>query len=106
MQYAVKLYTNKHNPTHENGFSPQYRNMFDNKPNAIKPFGLRMEKHLHDANIRLECIADYSILNSPAWRLQTPSILLHINKDNIKQDTSVDEYKAELNEVRSFFKEY
>ena len=106
MQYTVKLYTNKHNPTHKIVFSPQYRNLFDNKPNAIKPFGLRMEKHLHDADIRLEYIADYSIPNTPPWRLQTPSILLHINKDKTKQDTSVDEYKTEFNEVRSFFKEY
>ena len=80
MQYAVKLYTNKHNPTHKIVFSPQYRNLFDNKPNAIKPFGLRLEKHLHDADIRLEYIADYSIPNTPPWRLQTPSILLHLTR--------------------------
>ena len=61
--------------------------MFDNKPNAIKPFGLRMEKHLHDADIRLEYIADCSIPNTPPWRLQT-LILLDINKDKTKQDTS------------------
>ena len=54
MRYAFKLYTNKHNPTRKSVFSPQYRNLFDNKPIAIKPFGLRMEKHLHDVDIRLE----------------------------------------------------
>ena len=106
MQYAVKLYTDKHNTTHEFVFSPQYRNLFNNKPNTIPPFGLRMEKHLHDLDIMLEYIADYSIPDTPPWRLQTPSIILHINKDKTKQDTNVDEYTTEFNKVRSFVKEY
>ena len=36
-------------------------------------------------------------------RLQTPSILLYINKDKTKQDTSADEYKTKFNKATSFF---
>ncbi len=67
MQYAIKLYTNQNNPTKAIVFDNQNQHLFDNKPNAIKPFGLRISQHLQDANIELEYIDKYSIPRTPSW---------------------------------------
>ena len=40
MQYALKLKSNLSNPTYETVFEPQYKTLFENKPNMIPSFGI------------------------------------------------------------------
>jgi len=75
MQYALKLYSNKLNPTFEIVFNYPLIDRYQLHPNSIQPFGLRIKPELEQAGINLEYIADYKVPNTPPWRLITPTIL-------------------------------
>ena len=59
LQYLLKLKSNHSNPTHKIVFKPQYKRLFERKPNVIPPFGIRMEPIADNLGIDTECIADY-----------------------------------------------
>ena len=42
LQYAIRLAANQRNPAFKVTFSPQFLELYEHKPNAIKPFGLRI----------------------------------------------------------------
>ena len=42
LQYAIRLAANKRYPAFKVTFSPQFLELYEHKPNAIKPFGLRI----------------------------------------------------------------
>merc|ERR1711893_368091 len=43
LQYAIKLKSLPHNPAYEVTFNPQFTDLFENKPSAIPPFGIRIK---------------------------------------------------------------
>ena len=67
LQYFLKLNSNPFNPTHKVVFKPQYKVLFQRKPNAIPPFGIRMQPHVENLNIDTEAIADFKIPHIPLW---------------------------------------
>ena len=52
LQYAVRLAANPSNPAHEVTFPPNYVNLYEQKPKAIKSFGIRISPLLESANIK------------------------------------------------------
>ena len=56
MQYALKLKSNPSNPTYESVFEPHYKTLFENKPNMIPSFGIRISsefgQHCRLQNLR------------------------------------------------------
>ena len=52
LQYAMRLAANPSNPAHEVTFPPNYVNLYEQKPKAIKPFGIRISPLLESANIK------------------------------------------------------
>ena len=42
MQYAIRLAANPSNPAHEVTFPPNYVDLCEQKPKAIKSFGIRI----------------------------------------------------------------
>ena len=52
MQYAIRLAANPSNPAHEVTFPPKYVNLYEQKPKAIKSFGIRISPLLESANIK------------------------------------------------------
>ena len=65
MQYALKLKSNPSNPTYETVFEPQYKTLFENKPNMIPSFGIRISSELENTNLDLDNIADFKISDVP-----------------------------------------
>ena len=51
LQYAIRLAANQRNPAFKVTFSPQFLELYEHKPNAIKPFGLRILPLLESSNI-------------------------------------------------------
>ena len=51
LQYAIKLAANPSNPAFRVTFSPQFSELYELKPRAIKPFGLRVSPLLESSNI-------------------------------------------------------
>ena len=52
MQYAIRLIANPSNPAHEVTFPPNYVHLYEQKPKAIKSFGIRISPLLESANIK------------------------------------------------------
>ena len=52
LQYAITLAAYPSNPAHEVTFPPTYVDLYEQKPKAIKPFGIRISPLLESANIK------------------------------------------------------
>ena len=50
LQYAVRLAANPSNPAHEVTFPPDYVDLYEQMPKAIKSFGIRISPLLESAN--------------------------------------------------------
>ena len=83
LQYAIRLAANPSNPAHEVTNPPNYFNLYEQKPKAIKSFGIRISPLLESANIRPQNIEKHFTLNFPAWCMKPPVILfdLHSGKN-------------------------
>ena len=50
LQYAIRLAANSSKPAHEITFPPKYVDLYKQKPNAIKSFGIRISPLLESTN--------------------------------------------------------
>ena len=71
MQFA----TNPSNPAHEVTFPPNYVDVHEQKPKAIKSFGIRISPLLESANIKPQNIEKHFTPNIPAWCMKQAEIL-------------------------------
>ena len=72
LQFALKLKSNRSNPTYNTVFRPNYFTLFQNKPNAIPIFGIRIAPTLNSTGIKVRNIQSKSILNIPPWTIKLP----------------------------------
>ena len=75
LQYAIRLAANPSNPAHEVTFPPNYVNLYEQKPKAIKSFGIRISPLLESANIKPQNIEKHFTPNIPALCMKPPEIL-------------------------------
>ena len=85
MQYALKLKSNPSNPTYETVFEPQYKTLFENKPNMIPSFGIRISSEFENMNLDLDNIADFKISDVPPWTFSQPRVLFSLHNDKKSQ---------------------
>ena len=82
LQNATRLAANPSNPAFTVTFSPQFLDIYERKPNKIRPFGLRVLPLLkiNPENIKKEFITDI-----PSWCIRKPNILfdLHTKKKSV-----------------------
>ena len=52
LQYAIRLADNPSHPAHEVTFPPNYVELYEQKPKAIKSFGIRVSPLLESTNIK------------------------------------------------------
>ena len=52
LQYAIRLAANPSNPAHEVTFPPNYVDLYEQKPKAIKSFGIRISPLVESVNIK------------------------------------------------------
>ena len=79
LQYAIRLAANPLNPAHEVTFPPNYVNIYEQKPKAIKSFGIRISPLLESANIKPQNIEKHFTPNIPAWCMKPPEILFDLH---------------------------
>lgn len=80
LQYALKLQTNKFNPTYLKAFQTKNTDLYNRKPKAIRPFSLRIKEPLKTVCPNLNNIEDYNIPKVPPWKLDRPLIDLSLTK--------------------------
>ena len=79
LQYAIRLAANPSNPAHEVTFPPNYVDLYEQKPKAIKSFGIRISQLLKSANIKPQNIENHFTPNIPAWCMLPPEIIFDLH---------------------------
>ena len=66
-------------------FSPQFLDIYERKPNTIRPFGLRVLPLLESSKINPKNIEKQFITDIPSWCIRKPNILfdLHTSKRSV-----------------------
>ena len=67
LQFGIKLKSNRLNPTYNTVFRPNFFSLFENKPNAIPTFGIRIAPALTAAGIKVRNIKANSVIDTPPW---------------------------------------
>ena len=76
LEYAIRLAANPSNPVHEVTVPPNCVNLYEQKPKAIKSYGIRISPLLKSANIKPQNIEKHFTPNIPAWCMKPPAYFL------------------------------
>jgi ribonuclease HI len=106
LQYILKLKSNPKNPAYGCVFKPNFKTLFEAKPNAIPTLGLRLAQHIQDCGINLDNLCKYSISPTPPWTLQSATFIYELHYLGKKDDTPPTMFQAKLNELLSVFDGY
>ena len=102
LQYILKLKCNPLIPAHKVVFNPQYKRLFERKPNAIPPFGIRLEPHITILNVDLDSIAEYEIPEIPPWTMGTAEFRFDLTSDK-KSETDPSTFQVLYNEIKEHY---
>ena len=80
LQYGVKLMSNEVNPAYSAVFQSNIVATYEAKERAIKPLGLRIEKHLDGVGFHSHVIAPYTVMKTPPWKLIVPTVYFDLCK--------------------------
>ena len=105
LQYAIRLAANPSNPAHEVTFQPNYVDLYEQKPKAIKSFGIRISPLLEAANIKPQNVEKHFTSNIPNWCVKQPDILLdsHTGK---KSESNLHILKFDFSRYKNFQQVY
>ena len=109
LQYAIRLAANPSNPAYKITFPPHISedivNLYENKPNVIKPFGLRIQPLLTSAKINPNTIEENSVPEIPSWCIRKPSIIFSLHSGK-KSETNPDLLKQDFHELQLYYADY
>ena len=105
LQYAIRLAANPSNPAHKVTFPPNYVNLYERKPKAIKSFGIRISPLLESANIKPQNIEKHFTPNIPAWCMKPPKILFDLHSGK-KSESNPHILKDDFRKMQSRYKNY
>ena len=109
LQYAIRLAANPSNPTFKVTFAPHISqdliDLYDNKPNAIRSFGLRIAPLLTSANINKEQIEIHSVCEIPSWCIRKPTIDLSLHSEK-KSESNPHLLKQNFHELQSYYSDH
>ena len=109
LQYAIRLAANPSNPTFKATFPPHISqdiiDLYDNKPNAIRSFGLRIAPLLTSANINKEQIETHSVPEIPSWCIRKPKIDLSLHSEK-KSESNPHLLKQNFHDLQSFYSDH
>ena len=105
LQYATRLAANPSNPAFKVTFSPHFSEIYERKPTAIRPFGLRVLPLLDSTNINPTNIEKHFVTEIPSWCMKKPDILfdLHTSKKSFSDSLIM---KQNFHILQSRYTEY
>ena len=95
LQYSTKLKSCPSNPAYDCTFNLKYKQHFERKEKAIKPFGLRMMSNLQESKIPLINIHESIFPQTPPWIIKTPKVILEL-KEHSKTKTHPSTYQEKF----------
>ena len=102
LQYILKLKCNPLNPTHKIVFNPQYKRLFERKPNAIPPFGIHLEPYIINLDVDQDNIAEYKIPEISPWTMGTAEFRFDLTSDK-KSETNQNTFQVRYNEIKEYY---
>ena len=105
LQYAIRLAANPSNPAHEVTFPPNYVDLYEQKPKAIKSFCIRISPLLESANIKPQNIEKHFTPNIPAWCMKPPEILFDLHSGK-KSESNPHILKDDFRKMQRRYKNY
>ena len=105
LQYGVKLMSNEVNPAYSAVFQSDIVATYEAKERAIKPLGLRIERHLDGVGFHTHVIAPYTMMKTPPWKLIVPTVCFDLCKYK-KSDTDPTLYRLHYSEWLESFTDY
>ena len=105
LQYGVKLMSNEVNPAYSAVFQPDIVATYEAKERAIKPFGLRIERHLDGVGFHTHVIVPYTVMKTPPWKLIVPTVCFDLCKYK-KIDNDPTLYRLHYSELLESFTDY
>ena len=109
LQYAIRLAANPSNPTFKVTFPPHISqdiiDLYDNKPNAIRSFELRIAPLLTSANINKEQIETHSVPEIPSWCIRKPTIDLSLHSEK-KSESNPHLLKQNFHDLQSYYSDH
>ena len=105
LQYAIRLAANPSNPAHKVTFPPNYVDLYEQKPKAIKSFGIRISPLLEAANIKPQNVEKHFTPNIPAWFVKELDILFDLHS-GIKSESNPHMLKDDFRRLQSRYKNY
>ena len=105
LQYGVKLMSNEVNPAYSAVFQSDIVATYEAKEMAIKPLGLRIERHLDEVGFHTHVIAPYTVMKTPPWKLIVPTVCFDLCKYK-KIDTEPTLYRLHYSELLESFTDY
>ena len=80
LQYYIKLTSCPQNPAYNCIMETRYKNLFENKEKAIKPFNLRIQTLLNEIKINPKIIHNTILPKTVPWTINQPIIKLDLTK--------------------------
>ena len=109
LQYAIRLAANPSNPTFKVTYAPHISqdlvDLYDNKPTAIRSFGLRIAPLLTSANINKEQIETHSVSEIPSWCIRQPKIDLSLHSEK-KSESNPHLLKQNFHDLQSYYSDH
>ena len=97
--------SNEINPAYTSVFQSDIVTTYEAKERAIKPLGIRIERHLDEVGFRTHVIAPYTVMKTPPWKLTVPTICLDLWKYK-KSETDPTLYRLHYYELLESFTDY
>ena len=72
--------SNEVNPAYSAVFQSDIVATYEAKERAIKPLGLRIERHIDEVGFHTHVIAPYKVMQTPPWKLIVPNVCFDLCK--------------------------
>ena len=102
LQYAIRLAANPNNPASKTTYPPQFSDLYESKPHAIKPFGLRILPLLEGSKIHPKNIQEHDMATLPSWCVKKPTVLFDLHNGK-KSESNPCILKQNFQELQSRF---
>ena len=99
LNYISKVKANPKNPANKVLFEPSYEGLYERKPKAIKPIGLRLKPAIEASGLLLDSVRENTIADIPPWTLKQPEVLLQLTSEK-KSSTNPLEFRAKFEEIK------
>ena len=105
MQYITKLSACSTNPAFDCVFHPDFQDVYDVKPNAIRPLGLRMNPQFEMSDIDTTVIARSEVSPFPPWSIRAPIVILDLGQFR-KSETDPMVFQQQFDVIRNDLDDY